>query len=711
MTRPVPVSGWTVALAWLAAGACATAPPPPAAPVQTYEQKLAAIVRLEDVRAMRDPAPPLAPVVMRRGRAVAQPAPPPPPDLEAFLRDADARVRRRAALAIGRVGLAEGVAPLVAALADPDPEVRAMAAFGLGLLRDRTAVAPLVAALGDADARVQGRAAEALGVIGDRAAAEPVGRLVAALATGGAAAGLDIDEAGRPDSPLAPAARAFALGVVALVRLQAWEPLAAAVLDQGGQPRVRWWPVAWALQRIGDRRAVPALLAFASGPGVEAVLFAARGLGELKEASAVRVLLPLVDPGRRERRVVAQAIRALGQIGRPEAAPRLLEILASPDLDNALRVEAIDALGAIRAPEALDDLLDAMGHPAPAVRGAALRAVAAVDPATFVTVLSGLDPDPAWQVRVDLADALGRLDRERALARLGELLGDGDQRVVAAALRALAALKAPGLAATLRDHLTRDDVAVRATAAALLGELAPPGGEAWLAAAWERGRGDASYVARAAALGALAKYGAEAARGPLQAALADRDWAVRVRAAALLKTLDPGADTSGMRPAPTVWTEADYRQIVSPPYSPHVYVETTKGTIEIELAVLDAPLTALNFMVLARKGFFDGLAIHRVEPHFVAQLGDPRGDGEGGPGYTIRDELNDRPYLRGTVGMALDWADTGGSQFFITYGPQPHLDGRYTVFGHVVQGMDVVDRLERWDVVTRVRVWDGVTQP
>lgn len=708
MRRSIPASGWAVGLAWLAAGACATAPPP-LPPAPTHEQKLAAIVRLEDARVLRDPAPPPAPPVQRRGRGVA--LPPPPPDLVVFLRDADARVRRRAALAIGRVGLAEGVAPLVAALSDPDPDVRAMAAFGLGLLRDRNAVAPLVAALADGDAGVQGRAAEALGHIGDRSAAEPIGRLVAAQVASGALAGLDVDEAARPGTPLAPAARAFALGVFALVRLEAWEPLAAAVLDQGGLPRVRWWPVAYALQRLGDRRAVPALLAFAGGPGVDAVTLAARGLGELKEPSAVPVLLPLVDPGGRERRVVAQAIRALGQIGRPEAAPRLLELLARPELDNALRVEAIDALGAIRAPGTLDDLLDLMGHPAPAVRGAALRAVAAVDPATFVTVLSGLDPDPAWQVRVDLALALGRLDRERALARLGELLGDGDQRVVAAALRALAALKAPGLAATLRDHLAKDDVAVRATAAALLGELAPAGGEAWLAAAWERGRADASYVARAAALGALAKYGAEAARGPLQAALADRDWAVRVRAAALLRTLDPGADTSGMRPAPTIWSEADYERVVSPPYSPHVYVETTKGTIEIELAVLDAPLTALNVATLARKGFFDGLAIHRVEPHFVAQFGDPRGDGEGGPGYTIRDELNDRPYLRGTVGMALDWADTGGSQFFITYGPQPHLDGRYTVFGHVVQGMDVVDRLERWDVVTRVRVWDGVTQP
>jgi cyclophilin family peptidyl-prolyl cis-trans isomerase len=142
--------------------------------------------------------------------------------------------------------------------------------------------------------------------------------------------------------------------------------------------------------------------------------------------------------------------------------------------------------------------------------------------------------------------------------------------------------------------------------------------------------------------------------------------------------------------------------------SPHVYIETDRGTIEIELDVLDAPMTASNFMALARKGYFDGLSFHRVVPNFVIQGGDPRGDGEGGPGYTIRDELNQKPYVRGTVGMALSWRDTGGSQFFITHSPQPHLDARYTVFGHVVSGMEVVDAINQWDVMKRVRVWDGV---
>ncbi len=146
---------------------------------------------------------------------------------------------------------------------------------------------------------------------------------------------------------------------------------------------------------------------------------------------------------------------------------------------------------------------------------------------------------------------------------------------------------------------------------------------------------------------------------------------------------------------------------MAPPVSTQFYIDTDHGTIQLEFAVLDAPLTVDNFITLARRGFFDGLSFHRVVPNFVVQGGDPRSDGEGGPGYTIRDELNQRPYVRGTLGMALDWADTGGSQFFITQSPQPHLDAKYTVFGRVLSGMDIVDRMQPGDVIRRVRIWDG----
>ena len=220
-------------------------------------------------------------------------------------------------------------------------------------------------------------------------------------------------------------------------------------------------------------------------------------------------------------------------------------------------------------------------------------------------------------------------------------------------------------------------------------------------------------AARAAALGALARLDPPAARPVLLEALKDPDWAVRVRALALLKEQKVTGEDEAVRPATAGRSVNDpqWQAIVAPPFSPHAFIDTDKGTIELELAVIDAPLTSANFIALARKGFFSNIAIHRLVPDFVVQGGDPRGDGEGGPGYTIRDELNQLPYLRGTVGMALDWEDTGGSQFFITHSPQPHLDARYTVFGTVVSGMEVVDQLTTSDVIQRVRIWDGVTPP
>ena len=152
-------------------------------------------------------------------------------------------------------------------------------------------------------------------------------------------------------------------------------------------------------------------------------------------------------------------------------------------------------------------------------------------------------------------------------------------------------------------------------------------------------------------------------------------------------------------------------ELITPSVSPHVFIDTDRGTIQFELAVNEAPLTADNFMRLARSGFYNGLLVHRVVPNYVVQTGDPRSDSEGGPGYTIRDELSPMPYLRGTVGMALDWADTGGSQFFITTTPQPQLDGRYPAFGRVIGGMDIVDQLQPGDVIRQIRVWDGTRPP
>ncbi|ASF39747.1 peptidyl-prolyl cis-trans isomerase [Halobacillus halophilus] len=128
----------------------------------------------------------------------------------------------------------------------------------------------------------------------------------------------------------------------------------------------------------------------------------------------------------------------------------------------------------------------------------------------------------------------------------------------------------------------------------------------------------------------------------------------------------------------------------------------------IELYDEAAPGTVENFEKLANSEFYDGLTFHRVIPDFVIQGGDPNGNGTGGPGYTIKCETEDNPHKhkRGTLSMAHAGKDTGGSQFFVCHSPQPHLDGRHTVFGQVVEGVDTVDRVRPGDVMHKVRVED-----
>jgi len=133
-------------------------------------------------------------------------------------------------------------------------------------------------------------------------------------------------------------------------------------------------------------------------------------------------------------------------------------------------------------------------------------------------------------------------------------------------------------------------------------------------------------------------------------------------------------------------------------------IETEKGSIVLELFEEDAPNTVANFVKLVNDGFYNGIKFHRVIPNFVIQGGCPKGDGTGGPGYTIKCEINSRKHKTGTLSMAHAGKDTGGSQFFIAHSPQPHLDGVHTVFGQVTEGMDVVNSIKQGDVMKTVKI-------
>jgi peptidyl-prolyl cis-trans isomerase B (cyclophilin B) len=135
-------------------------------------------------------------------------------------------------------------------------------------------------------------------------------------------------------------------------------------------------------------------------------------------------------------------------------------------------------------------------------------------------------------------------------------------------------------------------------------------------------------------------------------------------------------------------------------------IETDRGDIHLDLFAAHAPKTVNNFVTLARDGFYDGLTFHRVISNFMVQGGDPTGTGSGGPGYRFEDETSGNPlrHERGVISMANAGPNTNGSQFFITHDPQPHLDGRHTVFGRVVEGQEVVDSIRQGDVMRSVRI-------
>jgi peptidyl-prolyl cis-trans isomerase B (cyclophilin B) len=153
------------------------------------------------------------------------------------------------------------------------------------------------------------------------------------------------------------------------------------------------------------------------------------------------------------------------------------------------------------------------------------------------------------------------------------------------------------------------------------------------------------------------------------------------------------------------WDQPPDMQI-DPQKNYRVRIETNRGAVELELYPRHAPKTVNNFVFLVREGFYDGVVFHRVISDFMIQGGDPTGTGRGGPGYRFEDELAGNPLIhgKGVLSMANAGPNTNGSQFFITHSPQPHLNGKHTVFGKVIEGMDIVDAIRQGDRMERATV-------
>jgi cyclophilin family peptidyl-prolyl cis-trans isomerase/HEAT repeat protein len=646
-----------------------------------------------------------------------------------------AGVKRRVIVALGRIGYPLGINPLVDVLnTNRDPELRALAAFSLGQIGSSYAVTALLGKLENAEETpaVRARAAEALGKIAsNKSSAEPLGNF-GIKAIGEILARLlpPVSEPLSADTEMIGRA-----AITALLRLKnpaLVEPIAAQLRSRS--PELRW-QAANALARIGEglAPAVPALIAATSDQDPLVRAHAARALGVAKDARAVDALVKMLrDP---DPAPVAQAVAALGRIGDSHSVDALIaigqeQLEAYKSFDRArgvppsksLLLLAGAALGNIKDQRALPFLKSARLADGRVGSSPELEiAVARFGEAAFFGIPEKMELDKGdWSATSAYAQGLGQIASDRSRAALMALLagppsGKQDPRATSEILKALAEIKqaVPDVREILLPQLKADDVIVRATAAELLGRLGD-NGEMVLTAlqqALKAAHSDRMNDARIAIIEAASRLGHPISVEVLAGDMRDTDYVVRRRAAELVR--ESGVTQNMVKlqigKAETGHDKAYWRrmaELILSPKNPEAIIHTRKGDIRLELFVQDAPMTVDNFVHLSKKGFYDGLNFMRVVADFVIQGGDPRRDTNGGPDYQIRDEINLHNYVAGTMGMALSGKDTGGSQFFITHSPQPHLDGGYTVFGQVTSGMDVVNRIARDDVIERIEILD-----
>ncbi len=622
-----------------------------------------------------------------------------------------AELRRRAARAAGRIRDPRAIELLLQALDDTDAVVRAEAAFALGQVGDSsTHIVGALAARSlehSEDAETRAEAVAALGKLRSIEARIAIEALLERAASG-------ID--------LPPPVTAEAL--LAIWRFRRVEGMTDPIVRIARSPdEEQRWRATYALMRLGDPATVTALLDRRDDANPLVRALAMRGLRPAvvdsagERAAAIATLADATSDPHPHVRI--NALRALASYQLVEQTSTLARGLEDRDANVALAAaEALGENGGPAAAAALEPVARDPDAPS-ALRAAALTGLLRIAPDRGELVVGALTRAEDWLSRLYAARALASAPENRGVPLLTELAHDDDPRVAATALSVLAALRpeiAPGLDRLFIEQLGSADTGIRAAALRGLTQRATAANLPALLDAYARAEHDHDMndAARAAiaALGALAQRDVPVQRAFFQRFARSPDPIIRRE---VREKLGPG-DWGEIFPVETNHGPAFYeelvRTLVAPDLAgaprPRAVIHTGGGTITIELAPADAPLTVHNFMTLAARGYFNGFRWHRVVPNFVLQDGDPRGDGAGGPGYAIRDEFNRLRYLRGTVGMALDGADTGGSQFFITHAPQPHLDGAYTIFGQVVTGIDLADRVAQDDAIQRIEIVGSV---
>ncbi|MEE2890389.1 MAG: HEAT repeat domain-containing protein [Planctomycetota bacterium] len=619
---------------------------------------------------------------------------------EKMLRNPETEIRLRASRVAGRIRFKPGV-PVLIEVGEQErtPQVLQEIAFALGQIGDGRAFGFLLKLAQDAESQeVRIRAVTALGRIsgqdeqGVEVAQQAVDALIPLLQQETSfrlarEAALSVWRHGEAASRAIPALAErlhpgdaglekdpwpYAYALMKIDHGDTLEPLRRSLVHRSGLVRTY---AAWGLRQPLDSQALDGLDGLLLDPNSPwtARVEALRTIGKMREKKWGRT--------GRARDVL---LRHLIQEQHPLVAPVVVESLGmgTTDIELPFIIGSLDLQrsDAVRAA--------AVG----ALAGAARQGLLTRSRCAEIFIEFIRDPSP-W-FRVACATASASLGDEGFIA-LENYLQDPDRRVRSAAVSGLAQIDTPAVALQIRSALHDEDVSVRQAAVELAADRKLEGWQELLQQTWMRSLDDESWELRVKILGLLA----ETAAGKLLAkqSLEDPFRTVRTEAARVLGVAV--VPRKGRSPAPRLVPEQ-----LTGEGPPRVFLELEQGTMVIELDLEAAPRHVSDFIAGARQGIYDGRLFHRVVPSFVAQGGGPRRDGWGDEGWHLVDEIHPRTYRRGTVGMPKAGDDTGGSQIFITHLPTPHLDGRYTVFGQIVEGIDLLDQIVVGTPILRISV-------
>ena len=619
---------------------------------------------------------------------------------DALTRGAPA-TRAAATLAIGQVRARPGAARLRALLADADTGVAASAAYALGLIRDTASIDVLRGALDRPDP-VAIEAAWALGEIGEPARESIEQGLQARLESAPPPPGMAIPAR----SSASTVALLYAASKMRRVPIAHVQPFLADGRDTTA------WAAAYSVTRPRVPEATRRLLALVEAPNPMVRMQVARGLGkgaagDTLATDALAALHRLMRDAHPHVRI--NAARSLATYG-PITADALVQL--ARDRDANVRIAAAQGL-ATAAPPAAAPAWRQLWEADSGMMFRRSLLESALRSAAELPAAETWAKHTDWRYRAAYHDAVAGLPAAAVRYRLAASgLSDADARVRARAVAAIGSVRdsLPEAAEAIQRAMGDTTPLVRAAAIGALQSAANASGVPRVLAIYRESRSHPDDELRRATLGYLAaawRRDSAAFTPELKDSIAAAE--PPTEASDLAGIEESGVFARWRRvpraSRPLEWYEERIRRYALPSLSgkpPRAEIRTERGTVVMELFGNDATLTVDNFAALARRGYYRGTRFHRVVPNFVAQDGDPTGTGSGGPGYAIRDEINRRRYDRGVLGMALAGTDTGGSQWFITHSPQPHLDGGYTVFGRVLSGWEVLDAIVQGDRITDI---------